>query len=586
MPYSPRYTQNARAGSKSSAKGLEKIIIKSGLAVQDMSFKVNTLFYGKSEMSTANSTGRRMKNPLDMGIIPILDILSSVDACELVSYALDKLRAAAPGGSSFNPNDKPTDPFGIVKWTFQKAAFDVQTQIDGFYNEVDDITALGVSGGAKILNLITEIKNKFSTFTNAFSNQEDPERFASIDPDIVTLLEAFPQLRSVGNYVNDSLSFFDKFSDFRQLQNADIQKAVNTINKIRQYCVLIQSLNNPTAAVLALAQNAIASQLDGLLKNLDLTQLIPTLKRINESLKSLIAICNSINSIINFGRLIIRIFSTIIFVFKVISKFFKKNPAPTAYATLGITTTSSDALTQLQKTVTTIETRLSQVASLLNVVSLVLNTILPILNEVIEKINTLIANIERCENSSNVLPKDVIDSVKNTVSELQNKTNELQAFLDKKKQNDLTTSDSSQLGEFTIQIIEEQVVEESFGLRRRYGVALNNNGVVQVQSQPTFASDDNVIINEVKLLLQQKGLIKYVSPLYTDTELANINDAMSYLADNNINNNIGYVESDIDITQDANSFFGGLPGGRRFRKRAQEAMLRERQNLNQTLGRQ
>lgn len=585
MPYSSRYIQQAKQNSKSDAKGIEGTIFRSATVIQSMSYKVNTIFYGKEDMSTANQNNKRLKNPLDMGILPLLDILTSVDACELVNYALDKARSLSPGGSRFNPkSDPPSDTFGKIKWSFQKTAFDVQTQIDGFYNEVGNTDSLNLSEGAKVLNLITQVKNTFASFTQAFSTEDTPNRFASIDPNIVTLLEAFPQLRNVGNYINDSLSFFDKFADFRQLQNADIQKAVKTIGKIRQYCVLIQSLNNPVGAILAIGQGAISSELNRLLKDVDVQKLVPTLKGISRELKKLLAMLNSVKSVVDTGRLFARIFLNLMFAFKIIIRFFKSLPAPNQFTTVGITTTYSDSLENVKKAgPNTFEVRLSQINTLLETVTLFLNTTLPLINETIQKINTLIASIERCKDSSDILPSDVIEDVKNTNKQVQASANDLQAFLDKKKENDLTRSSDSQLGEFTIKIITEQVVEETFGLRRRYGVALNNAGVIQAQSQPTFASDDNVIINEVKLLLQQKSVIPQDNSIYTNSEIDVMNESRSYLADDNLNIFPEVEAPDSGIVSDINGFVASSLPGRILLSKSRRAVARRRQQLSQEL---
>jgi len=585
MPYTNGYIQQVKKNAKTDAKGLEKVIVNSAKTIQSISYKVNTIFYGKEEMPIEDGNKKRFKNPLDMGVIPILDILTSVDACELVNYALDKLRSANIGSSRFDPNNKPQDTFGIIKWTFQKTAFDVQKQIDGFYNEVGDLSSLNISKGEKVLNLITNVKNTFATFTQAFSNVQNPDRLASINPDIILLIEAFPQLRNVGNYVNDSLSFFDKFSDFRQLQNADIQKAVNTINKIRQYCVLIQSINQPIGAILSIAQGPITSELGRLLKDIDVQKLVPTLKAISQELKKITSVLNSVKNIIDTSRLLIRIFLSLIYVFKLIITFFRALPAPNQFTTVGVTNTFSSALQDLKEAGPgTLEVRLSQVNILLNTVTLFLNTTLPIVNEIIQKINTLVTSIERCKDSANILPNDVLDDINNNLQAAQNSVNDLQSFLDNKKEKDLTRSSSSQLGEFTINIITEQVVEETFSLRRRYGVALNNQGIIQVQSQPTFASDDNVIINEVKLLLQQNGLIKEDTSIYTDSEINVINESRAYLLDDNLdiypdNNNT----DETGITAEISGFVTSSKRGRRLLNRARSAMQRQRQNLNQNL---
>ena len=54
----------------------------------------------------------------------------------------------------------------------------------------------------------------------------------------------------------------------------------------------------------------------------------------------------------------------------------------------------------------------------------------------------------------------------------------------------------------------EEVVEKTFKLKRRYGVALNKRGEKIVQSTPTYGSDSQIIIKEVEQLLLSKGLVK------------------------------------------------------------------------------
>ncbi len=414
-------------------------------------------------------------------------------------------------------------------WRFQKTAYDVQTEIDGFYNDFNNLDTPESKIG--VLRVLTKIRSEFAGFTQVISNLSNPDRLAATDPDVLLLLDAFPQLKNIGNYVNDTLSYFDRFTDYRQLQNEDVQKIVDTIKKIRQYCIAIQALNNPSAIVSQYGADLLKDEISQLLKDIDVQDVVPTLKKINETLKKIIAICNNINNIIQFATTIIRLFSTLIFVFRVIIRFLKTLPAPNQFTTVGVTNTASDVLNEIKKKgPTTFEVRLAQISSLLGSITLLLNTLLPIINEVIQKVNNLLANLQNCDNA----PEDLKNSMQDTVDNLQSSVNTLQAFLDNKTQNDLTRSDT-QLGEYTIQIITEQVTDETFNLRRRYGVALNNSGIVQVTSQPTFASDDNVIINEVKLLLQQAGLIQEGSGIYTDSELNTLNQANSYLFNDNIN---------------------------------------------------
>ncbi len=579
MSFNSLYSQQIKQKTPSDAKGLEKVIISFSFAIVDISSYVNIVFYGKGEMPASDKEKRR-RNPLDMGVIPLLDILASVDLCDLLNYVNNALGNINIGAGTFDPTNQPEDTFGKVKWRFQKTAYDVQTEIDGFYNDFNELSSPESKIGA--LRVLTKIRAEFAGFTQIISNLTNPERLAAADPDVLLLLDAFPQLKNIGNYVNDTLSYFDRFTDYRQLQNEDIQKIADTVKKIRQYCIAIQALNNPSAIVAQYGSGLLKDEITALLKDIDVQQIVPTLKKINETLKKIIAICNNINSIIRFASTIIRLFSTLIFVFRVVIRFLKALPVPNQFTTVGITNTASDILSDIKKKgPTTFEVRLAQISSLLGNITILLNTLLPIINEVIQKVNNLLANLQSCDNA----PENVKSDLQDTVNNLQATVNTLQAFLDNKKENDLTRSDT-QLGQYTIQIITENVTDETFSLRRRYGVALNNQGVAQVSSQPTFASDDNVIINEVKLLLQQAGLIQETTGIYTDSELNILNEASSYLFNDNINSQPDLSAiSELDMDQSSiTDFISSLDGNSQLRKRARAALNKNRQNLSSILG--
>ena len=127
------------------AKGLEKLILKLCLFVVKFTFALDKIFYGKPipkiRSFTKNNTP---KNPLDLGIIPILRILASVDYCQIITYALSKV----PKGK-FDPKTPPKtdDPKLVkIKWQIQKAAYDTQlirdTYEEGLSEEIAGKTAI------------------------------------------------------------------------------------------------------------------------------------------------------------------------------------------------------------------------------------------------------------------------------------------------------------------------------------------------------------------------------------------------------------------------------------------------------------
>ncbi len=582
------YENKVKSNFSSEAKGLEKVVLRGTLSMIDITDGMDKIFYGKPIESGSYVKGKNIpKNPLDLGIIPVLDLINSVDYCDVINYAISKV----PAGSKFNPLIVPEDPFEKIKWRFQKTAFDVRSEIDTFYSGYDD--ALDNESKTNLFNSVGRINSLFSTWTNGFRNAINADGNFG-DQDLQTLTTAFPQLRNIGSFVTDKLEYYNRFTDFRQIPNEDYQKLLNTINKIRQYCIIIESLSTPASVITGLNLLGINGQINDAIKKvqdlIDPTKAIPTIKKIIKVCVKIRNICNSIKNLIATGQLLIKIALLLIRVFKVFIKFFKALPLANLFTTTGITTTFSDIVKDLKdKGASTFETRLKQLSLFFNFVIIFLDTLVPILGEVIQKLTTLITSLQNCDN----FPKEVLNELIDVKNGLQSDLDEFNKFLENKKQKDKTKKSQNRFGDFTIQIVTEEVVEEAISLRRRYGVALNNRGLVTVQSDPTFASDDQIIIQEVKLLLQSKGVIDSASPDYNSEELNLLNDTSAYLYEDDINwesfeqqsldldspNNENEDEDNLGL----NAFVNKLDGGKRLRRRMRKMLEKNNQTLRSNL---
>ena len=94
--------------------------------------------------------------------------------------------------------------------------------------------------------------------------------------------------------------------------------------------------------------------------------------------------------------------------------------------------------------------------------------------------------------------KDVRDLIRDRALRLLEFLNN---YFDKKN------AKNNKFGPYTIEILSEQSVDTEITLRRRYGIAIDANGVVALQSDATYASDDKIIIAEVKAKLLASGLV-------------------------------------------------------------------------------
>jgi hypothetical protein len=72
---------------------------------------------------------------------------------------------------------------------------------------------------------------------------------------------------------------------------------------------------------------------------------------------------------------------------------------------------------------------------------------------------------------------------------------------------DKKNSKNNQFGPYTIEILTEVSVDTEIKLRRRYGIAIDQKGILATQSDATYASDDKIIIAEVKAKLLALGLV-------------------------------------------------------------------------------
>ena len=206
------------------------------------------------------------------------------------------------------------------------------------------------------------------------------------------------------------------------------------------------------------------------------------------------------------------------------------------------------------------------------------------------------------QDNTNIAETETIGNLQNLVTELKAINNSFKSFInnyDSKK-----ASNNKTYQGYTIEIRTEDVSDQNVlktTLPRRYGIALDGSGIQAVRSDLTFASDDNVIINQVKLLLTSKGLVKPQDQVFTNEQLDVLNEAMAAVEDNEISMEdipvtpvgLGSLATETrEESMDApdnedendglglNAFVNKLSGGKRLRKRIKESMAKSKEKLN------
>jgi len=565
---------NKPAEGKSLAQGFGKISASISKIINKIRVSVNNFYYGKTNIST-NS---KLANPLDYGLINVLNLLASIDLCAIFSFSANKLGNQF-GTKPFNPKDKSSTntPLGNTKYQIQYAAYQIQTIIDGYYTSYGDLrtneskTALG--------QVVTNLSNYLEILNSPAGNNpfQNPE-----------LRTAFPMISIFDNYLQNASKFLSVNQNIGGLKPTQIDKVLSYIDKTRQVCISIQSLNNP-ANLISFADTFLGAGVADALKKLDKLvdpkKIIPLIKKIVEVCKKIQSACNQILGFINTARTIIQIATLLIKIFRIIVKFFLVLPAPNLFTTVGITTAMSSAENKLTKAADNLIKRLSEINSILSNIYYLVQDISIKIGNIIDIINLIKLNLESCE--PGVVDPQIIVDLSTIASSLQATKKSFDDFI--KNYDDNKKSKDTSYGGYTIVILKEEVVDEGISLRRRYGVALDKSQVKIVQSTPTFASDDQIIIQEVKLLLRSKNLVQDSKLSLTPEEISILEESLNFLEQPSIDINEepqfedGMDDPDNEDTEGdnlgLNAFVSKLKGGRKLRRRMRKKMSEAKNKL-------
>jgi hypothetical protein len=207
--------------------------------------------------------------------------------------------------------------------------------------------------------------------------------------------------------------------------------------------------------------------------------------QIVESLNSLKTTINTINSVVT-------PLDAIIPTLKIAISTIKLLPAPTAIPPgigipIGVITTASDGLGVAKSLLTQTEKQLGSFDSILAYIT---STI----DEILSKLELLDILIEKCKFENSSL---IEDSLLPVDPELLNQIKQI-------KDSQQNVSDMVYKG-FTFEIIEDENINLS--ITKRYAVAKNSQGVVLLKSTPSFTTNPNILIEELKFIIDNKGLI-------------------------------------------------------------------------------
>lgn len=282
--------------------------------------------------------------------------------------------------------------------------------------------------------------------------------------------------------------------------------------------------------------------------NKKITAIIANLNAVSRILTSILSVLNKLISFLNFLKPLI----TGLIILQQILKLF---PLPSFGTTVGVPIRLGDILKKISDQLK---------ASLLIILGIdtIVNFIASSISNLLKQIQTLISSMQvvsqtlmECGNTGTNISNTTGGS-NNSNSELANNLNNSLNNL-----NDNLDNLNSQLGSllssnlkykgFTFQIIEEQTLEKTVA-KRHYAVAINSNGIIILQGELSYASDKQVLIDELKLRIDNDNLSGYPNSVNNQDD---ISSQLNFPSNAIISNNSKESQVIIDqfISNDSNA---------------------------------
>lgn len=505
----------------STAEGGESKINNLAKSIERIRGKIDLIYKGEPYKDTGIKFPGNKKRT--NGIIPILLELNQIDFCNLVNYILNKIsfnNVADPIGTEKTINilqEKCKQGIKIIDSILvnQNILFDQTIKINSKVRILENIPGLNYEVGEiftvtenEIL-IVSKNKNKFEIINtkakDAFLALRDfTQEIKSIidDPDV---LELVPQLSQGNNFITDFLGKADKYATLENIPNEDLQKTLKKIRDLRNILSLIvgiQSLGD-AAGALSLAGINIQGQIDKIQKSLDVSRIIPIIKKITTIVNNINQQGQKVLKYIKLALVYIKIGTILLKVLKAIIKLFKRLPLPLKFLMFGKSARLISIMTNAEKKIEDSLNRLKQLSTLIQVIYSFASDLIIKMQNINTLLQVLQSNLEICQNTNE---SPLLEEVKETRKRLSQTILDLQEFT--KNYDQAINSNLNTFGGFILEVQEEEIVDEGIKYKRRRGVAFDANGILVTQTDLTFATDTNIIIEELKLKLQNSGQIQ------------------------------------------------------------------------------
>jgi hypothetical protein len=456
------------------------------------------------------------------GIINFLYYLNDVDFCNLVNYILNTIQLEGTGAPSR----------GEVAVNFVKTkAKDALKIIDAVFVDSDQLLNNAITIGDKVILLIdvNEIGKQGETITilnqgqlsilrrnpNSYTkeNTKFKETLKNIgtvlkeisslidDPDVKFLV---PKISNGNGFIGDYIAKVDSTYALDSIPNEDVRNLLSKLKQVRSVLALIAGISTAGDALGAIQSATglkIDKQIQKLQKFLDVSQLIPLVRSMIKLVDSINQSAQLLLKNIKIAVTITNIIGAIVRIFKKIVRLFDKLFLPLIFGTYSVTSVldgvKSKITVELEKAIKVIE----QITQLIKIVYKIIGGLTFKLQNISTQLQILQTNLEGCNSTDN---SPLIDQIKEARNKIISSIQELDTYSSLFESVD--NKQEFTYGPYILKIQEEELVDNGKRLKRRKGIALDNTGVLIAETDLTFATDVRIIIEELKLKLQNKGV--------------------------------------------------------------------------------
>lgn len=371
--------------------------------------------------------------------------------------------------------------------------------------------------------------------------------------------------------------------DLSQIPVAEVQRLVKTIREVRGILQIIVGI----ASVNDIASLLIPKEIQDLQRQFNPGELTKYLKLIVDQMNGANQVAQQVLGYINVARTIVKVITVIIKVVQIAIQIFRLLPMPLMFATAGVMDALVWARQLLDGQLEAALKRVEQLGKLIEVIYSFAIFVTGILQEVLAQVQILLYNLEACA------PSPYVAKLKEIKAKMQDSIDSLTA-LTRGYEKALANPNETTYNGYIFKIEEEVVEEESITSKRRRAIAYDYNEIMVLATDLTFATDRDLLFEELRLKLINAGLIQDTGKILTP--LADILNAISLPeSTDDIYASIGFkpikdiktedlMKSELGAVQKQINFVvSNLKGGDDLRKLAQNQTLPSNKTLKEDI---